>query len=76
MNVPDKKAREVILKTLGDDKRILTTEDKEVLVSELGDSSVNLSVRFWCNPNDYWPLFFDKLEAVKTGLDDAKIEIF
>ena len=68
-------AREVILAVLAKDERILTTEDREVLVSELGDSSVNLSVRFWVNPGEYWPVFFHNLEAVKTGLDDAKIEI-
>tara|TARA_R110002050_G_scaffold300621_3_gene471038 strand:- start:12706 stop:13425 length:720 start_codon:yes stop_codon:yes gene_type:complete len=68
-------AREVIMAVLGTDDRILTTEDREVLVAELGDSSVNLSVRFWCNPSEYWPVFFHNLEAVKTGLDAANIEI-
>ena len=70
-----KQAREVIINAIADDKRIMQQEDKEVLVTELGDSSINLSVRFWCHPDEYWPLFFDKLESVKVALDDAKIEI-
>ena len=69
------KAREVILAVLAKDSRISTNDAREVLVSELGDSSINLSVRYWCSVADYWPAFFHNLEAVKTGLDDAKIEI-
>lgn len=68
-------AREVILSVLAKDSRISTNDAREVLVSELGDSSINLSVRYWCSVADYWPAFFHNLEAVKTGLDDAKIEI-
>jgi len=69
------RAREVILAVLDKDDRISTNDNREVLVSELGDSSVNLSVRYWCSVADYWPAFFHNLEAVKTGLDDANIEI-
>lgn len=70
-----KQAREVILAEIAKDARIMTNEAVEVLVSELGDSSINLSVRFWCDPNEYWPVFFENLENVKTGLDAANIEI-
>ncbi len=70
-----KQAREVIINSIANDKRIMHNESKEVLVTELGDSSINLSIRFWCHPGEYWPLFFDNLEGVKVALDDAKIEI-
>ena len=70
-----KEARDIILAELSKDKKIMTSDPIEVLVSELADSSINLSVRFWCNPNDYWPLFFNNLENVKTALDAANIEI-
>lgn len=70
-----KKSRDVILQSISTDSRIMTNEPKEVLVSELADSSVNLSVRFWVDPNDYWPTFFDHLEGVKIALDNAGIEI-
>jgi small conductance mechanosensitive channel len=70
-----KQAREVILAELAKETRIMTNEDVEVLVAELGDSSINLSIRFWCNPNVYWPVFFANLENIKTALDAANIEI-
>ena len=70
-----KQARDVIIAKVKEDSRILANEPYEVVVTELGDSSVNLSVRFWVKPSDYWPCFFDNIEAVKVGLDDANIEI-
>jgi small conductance mechanosensitive channel len=70
-----KDARDIILAQLAKDTRIMTTEDVEVLVAELGDSSVNLSIRFWVNPNVYWPAFFENLENCKVALDAANIEI-
>ncbi|MFT4754308.1 MAG: small conductance mechanosensitive channel [Salibacteraceae bacterium] len=70
-----KNAREVILGELAKDKRIMSNENVEVLVSELGDSSVNLSIRFWVDPNEYWPAFFENLENCKVALDAANIEI-
>jgi small conductance mechanosensitive channel len=68
-------AREVILAVLDKDDRISKEDNREVLVSELGDSAVNLSVRYWCSVADYWPAFFHNLETVKTELDKAGIEI-
>lgn len=70
-----RKAREVILNSLQDDTRIMDSEGKDVFVSELADSSVNLSVRFWVDPGDYWPCFFHHIEGVKVALDAAGIEI-
>lgn len=70
-----KQARQVIMDYLKEESRILASNPTEVLVSELADSSVNLSIRFWVKPGDYWPMYFDKLEGIKTHLDDANIEI-
>jgi small conductance mechanosensitive channel len=70
-----KQARQVIIDQLTPDSRILKTDPTEVLVSELADSSVNLSVRFWVKPSDYWGTYFDSIEGVKTCLDAAQIEI-
>ena len=46
-----------------------------VIVSELGDSSVNLIVRPWCKPEDYWTMTADIMEAGKEALDAANITI-
>ena len=46
-----------------------------VAVVGLGDSSVDLTVRVWCNAGDYWPLKFDLTKAIKEKLDSEGISI-
>jgi len=44
-------------------------------VSNLGDSSVDLVVRPWCNAADYWGLKFDLNRRLKEGLEGAGCSI-
>ena len=44
-------------------------------VMELGDSSVNIVVRPWCNAGDYWPLRFHLMRAFKEQLEAAGCSI-
>ena len=44
-------------------------------VLELADSSVNFAVRPFCEPDDYWDVYFDTYENSKLALDEAGIEI-
>jgi len=46
-----------------------------VAVVELADSSVNLTVRVWCDAGDYWPLKFDLTKALKERFDSEGISI-
>ena len=46
-----------------------------IAVAELADSSVNLVVRPWVKPSDYWGLKYDLTERIKLSLDEAGIEI-
>ncbi len=70
-----KKAKEVLLEMLIKDERVLSDPAPTVAVSELGDSSVNLVVRPWCDPEVYWDVYFDTVENAKSALDEAGIEI-
>jgi small conductance mechanosensitive channel len=68
------KAKEVILGLLKKDDRILDDPAPFTAVSELADSSVNLTVRAWANATDYWGIFFGFNERVykafgKEGLN-------
>lgn len=44
-------------------------------VVELADSSVNFVVRPWVKTADYWPVFFDTQEKIKTRFDSEGITI-
>lgn len=46
-----------------------------ILVAELADSSVNLTIRYWVSSDDYWPSKYDLTRRVKERLDAAGIEI-
>lgn len=44
-------------------------------VTNLGDSSVDITLRVWCQAGDYWGLRFDLLRGVKEALDAAGVSI-
>jgi len=58
------KAREVITRLAGEDARILNEPPLFIVLSELGDSSVNITVRAWVYTPDYWNVFFQLNELV------------
>jgi len=69
-------AREVLLSTIQGDKRILDTPAPSVIVTGLGDSSVNLEMRFWTeDPLMKYSLLWEYTERCKKALDEAGIEI-
>lgn len=69
------KARSVIKQVIAADVRVLTEKDTRIAVSELADSSVNFVVRPWVLTDDYWPTYFDLMEAVKKEFDANDISI-
>ncbi|AUC74252.1 mechanosensitive ion channel family protein [Olleya sp. Bg11-27] len=70
-----KQTKDVLLKVLTDNPKILDTPEPSVNVMELADSSVNFAVRPWCKAEDYWTVYFDVTEKTKEALDAAGIEI-
>ncbi len=69
------KAQAALMDLLVNDERINDDPAPEVMVKELGDSSVNLNLRCWTDPGDYWSLRFDLTKAVKQRLDAEGISI-
>ncbi|MCK0157697.1 mechanosensitive ion channel [Cellulophaga sp. F20128] len=69
------KAKIVLLEVLTANPKVLQDPVPSVNVSELADSSVNLVVRPFCKPEDYWDVFFATIEGSKIALDKAGIEI-
>ncbi len=70
-----KKAKQVLLEMLIANPKVLKDPAPSVNVEELADSSVNLAVRPYCIPEDYWDVYFATVEGSKLALDKAKIEI-
>lgn len=70
-----KTAKEIILKVLRSDKRILTTPAPEVFVKNLGDSAVNLTIRAWTIKDNFWSANYENQENIKIALQEAGISI-
>lgn len=69
------KASESCMAVISGDGRILKDPEPMVAVNGLGESSVDILVRFWCNGGDYWPLRFDMTRALKERMDADGITI-
>jgi len=68
-------ARSIIKEIINQDKRVMKEPEPIIVLSELADSSVNLTVRAWTKVNDYWPFYFDTTEKVKKQFDAKGVTI-
>lgn len=71
------KAFKTIEKAIKKEERILQTKDKQpqIMVTSLGDFSVNVTLRIWSNTSDVWGLKIDTMKTVKEALDKDGISI-
>lgn len=69
------RARDIILRVSAECPEILAEPVQAVVVSELADSSVNLSTRPFVNSADYWAVKFRLLENIKKAFDREGINI-
>ncbi len=72
-----KKAKQILLDLVMEQATVLRIEDKMpmIVLAELGDSSVNLSLRYWAKNEDFWNLRWLVLEEGKERLEAAGITI-
>ena len=69
------KAREIILRVGKECPMVLDNPAQEVVVAELGDSSVNLATRPFCKSENYWQTLFYMQEHVKKAFDKEGVSI-
>lgn len=74
-NANIQQARNTILEVMHNHPDVLDEPAPSVNVLELGDSSVNLAVRPYTAPENYWRVYFDITEQSKVALDQVGIEI-
>lgn len=70
-----KKAKELLVAMLKDEPRILDDPAPSVVVSNLGDNSVDFAVRGWAASADWWATRCDLVERIKLSFDENDIEI-
>ncbi len=70
-----KKAQEVILNVAKAHDLVLKDPAPNCRITDHADSAIILFSTFWCRTEDYWTVYFDMLERVKTAFDEAGIVI-
>ncbi|WP_294379301.1 mechanosensitive ion channel family protein [uncultured Clostridium sp.] len=70
-----KSAKNVIYSVINKDELILHDPEPFVAVNELGESSVNLIVKVWTKTENYWTVYYNLLENIKTRFDEENISI-
>ncbi|MCO4823977.1 mechanosensitive ion channel [Amylibacter sp.] len=70
-----KTAEEILRKLIEADDRILTDPESFVKVTNLGDSSVDFTLRVWVESSDYWNVKFDLTRQAKDAFDAGGIDI-
>ena len=70
-----KQAKTILNELIAADNRILKDPAPQVVISNLGDSSVDITTRSWVKAADYWDVNFNLLENVKLTFDEKGISI-
>ena len=65
----------VLEKLMRENELILQDPAPQVLVADLADSSVNLTLRFWCDNAVYWDAYWQVKAAIKPALEGAGLSI-
>lgn len=69
------RAIQIAMDVMNSHPKVLEDPAPGVIVSELGDSSVNLSIRAWANTEDYWDVLFDLRKQIFGTYTKEGIEI-
>lgn len=69
------KGVELLQKLLDSNDKILKDPAPQVLVAELADSSVNLTLRFWCTNENYWDVYWQVKAQLKNAIESAGLNI-
>jgi len=57
------------------DSRIHENPEPFVRVSNYGASSIEYTIRVWCDAGDYWNIYFDMMDKLKPAFDAAGVEM-
>ncbi|PZW41679.1 MULTISPECIES: mechanosensitive ion channel family protein [Mesonia] len=70
-----KEAKDILLNLMKEQEGIHKDPEPQVVVTELADNSVNLSLRFWASNDEFWGCHWYTIEEAKRRLDAAGIGI-
>ena len=69
------RVKEIMRQVIGAHPKALFTPEPFVRTTSLGESSVGYTLRVWCAVGDYWDLYYDLLEQVRSSFDREGVEL-
>src|SRR5690606_15533274 len=69
------KAQSVLMGLARADDRVLSDPEPWAYVSELGDSAVAVTLRYWTKSADWWTTSREMTKAAKIAFDESGISI-
>ena len=74
-DAPYEKVKDCIRRVIEEHPKTLATPEPVVRVNSFGESSIEYILRVWCANVDYWDVYFDILEGIKSAFDREGIEM-
>lgn len=74
-DAPRETVQGCIAQVVGEHPKTLPTPEPMIRVNGYGSSAIEYLVRVWCATADYWDVYFDLMEQVKTAFDAAGVEM-
>jgi small conductance mechanosensitive channel len=69
------KAFEVLQSVIDAESRFLKDPAPAMMVSSLGDSGINITLRAWATSDVYWPCYWFQIKNVKEKIEEAGLTI-
>ena len=70
-----KKARETVVSAMKKHPKVLKSPEPDFWLDGFGEYEMKIAARCWVKPGDWWPVYWEQLEAIKEALDKEGIQI-
>lgn len=70
-----KRAREIVVETMKQHPKVFDDPAPDMWLDEFADFEMKIVARCWVKPEDWWPTYWEQLEAIKDTLDEEGIKI-
>lgn len=74
-DAPFEQVKDCIRRVIEEHPKTLGEPEPMVRVNSFGESSIEYILRVWCANADYWDVYYDILEGIKTAFDREGIEM-
>lgn len=68
-NTNIEKVRKIVVAALKEHPKVLAAPEPELWLDDIGEYDLKVKARCWVRPKDFWPTYWEQLEAIKERLE-------